>query len=95
MKLRVPIGILAALLCMMLAVSRLETGRQAQGKQQLEQALRRTAVCCYALEGIYPPDVDYMRSHYGLQYDRETYIVHYTLFASNLMPDITVLERDS
>ena len=95
MKLRVPLGILAALLCMILAVSRLETGRQAQGKQQLEQALQRTAVCCYALEGIYPPDVDYMRSHYGLQYDRETYIVHYTLFASNLMPDITVLERDS
>ena len=95
MKLRVPLGILAALLCMILAVSRLETGRQAQGKQQLEQALQRTAVCCYALEGIYPPDVDYMRSHYGLHYVRETYIVHYTLFASNLMPDITVLERDS
>ena len=95
MKLRVPLAILAALVCVALAVSRLETGRQAQGKQQLEQALQRTAVCCYALEGIYPPDVDYMRSHYGLQYDRETYIVHYTLFASNLMPDITVLERDS
>ena len=95
MKVRVPLIILAALLCMTLAVSRLETGRQEQGKQQLEQALRRTAVCCYALEGVYPPDVDYMRSHYGLQYDQEAYTVHYTLFASNLMPDITVLERDS
>ena len=95
MKVRVPLILLAALLCMTLAVSRLEAGRQAQGKQQLEQALRRTAVCCYALEGVYPPDVDYMRSHYGLQYDQEAYIVHYTLFASNLMPDITVLERDS
>ena len=95
MEFRVPLAILAALLCMTLAVSRLETGRQKQGKQQLEQALRRTAVCCYALEGFYPPDVDYMCSHYGLQYDQEAYTVHYALFAFNLMPDITVLERDS
>lgn len=95
MKLRVPLAILAALVCVALAVSRLETGREAQGKRQLEEALRRTAVSCYALEGFYPPDVAYMRSHYGLQYDERAYTVHYSVFASNLMPDITVLERDS
>lgn len=83
------------LLCFLLAVSRLDRGRQAEGKQQLEDALRRTAVSCYALEGFYPPSVDYMREHYALQYDEETYIVRYEVFASNLMPDITVLEKQS
>ena len=75
------------------AVARLEEDRQAQGKQQLETALRRTAVSCYAAEGFYPPDVAYMQEHYGLQFDEEAYIVRYTLSASNWMPDITVLER--
>ena len=57
------------------------------------EALRRTAVSCYACEGAYPPDVAYMQEHYGLQYDSAAYTVRYELFASNLMPDITVLEN--
>lgn len=51
------------------------------------------AVQCYAVEGIYPPDLGYMRDHYGLQVDEERYLVDYRCFASNLMPDITVLPR--
>ena len=62
-------------------------------EQQLEDALRRTAVACYAVEGFYPPDVDYMVQHYGLQYDEDSYRVHYEIFASNLMPEITVVEK--
>ena len=81
------------LLCFLLAVKQLEQGIDVQGKQQLENALRRTAVACYASEGFYPPDVAYMVQHYGLQYDEDTYRVHYEIFASNLMPEITVVER--
>lgn len=77
----------------LLAVSRIENQRQALGKQQLETALRRTAVSCYALEGFYPPDVSYMQDHYGLRYDEEHYIIRYDLSATNWMPDITVLEK--
>ena len=58
-----------------------------------EQAVRRAAVQCYAVEGIYPPDLGYMREHYGLQVDEERYLVDYRCFASNLTPDITVLPR--
>lgn len=85
--------ILLAVLCFAVALSRLNTGRQEQGRQQLEEAVRRTAVSCYALEGFYPPSVDYMEKHYGLSYDDESYTVHYEVFAANLMPDITVLEN--
>ena len=84
---------LAALLCVLAGVSRLESGRQALGRERLEEALRRTAVSCYACEGAYPPNVAYMQEHYGLQYDSAAYTVRYELFASNLMPDITVLEN--
>lgn len=83
----------AAVIFLLTAVSNLEQGKQQQDIRQLEQVLHRTAVACYAVEGMYPPDLAYMREHYGLIYDESRYIVHYDLFASNFMPDITVMER--
>ncbi|MBE6936170.1 MAG: hypothetical protein E7458_06650 [Ruminococcaceae bacterium] len=79
----------------LLAVSKLEQGSREQGRLLLEDALRRTAVACYAAEGTYPPDVAYMETHYGLQIDRSRYLVDYEIFASNLMPQISVMERSS
>ena len=85
--------LLAAALLFLGAVNRLEAGHRAAGARQLETTLRRTAVSCYAAEGFYPPDVAYMREHYGLRFDEESYVVHYRLTASNWMPEITVMER--
>lgn len=66
---------------------------QAEGLRMAEDNLRRAVVSCYALEGRYPPDVKYLQEQYGLQLNEEKYIVHYEVFAENIMPDITVLER--
>lgn len=93
MRKRSLVLLLAAALLFLGAVNRLEEGRRAEGASQLETALRRTAVSCYASEGFYPPDVAYMQEHYGLRFDEESYTVHYRLTASNWMPDITVLEN--
>lgn len=93
MKKRSLILALAVLLCFLTAVSRLEQGRKAEGRQQLEDAVRRTAVACYASEGFYPPSVEDMVRRYGLQYDETAYLIHYEVFASNLMPEITVVEK--
>ena len=93
MKKRSLIAAAAALLCFLLALQQLQQGAQEQGVQQLEEALRRTAAACYASEGFYPPSVAYMVHHYGLRYEEDAYQVHYEVFASNLMPEITVVER--
>ena len=93
MRKRSLILLLAVGLFFLLAVSRLEEGRRAAGVDQLETAVRKTAVSCYAAEGFYPPDVAYLQEHYGLQFDEETYVIHYERTASTWMPDITVLER--
>ena len=90
-----PLGALAVLLFFFPALSNLDQGRDAQGRQQLEDALRRAAVACYAAEGVYPPDLAYLEEHYGIQIDRTRYWVFYDIFGSNLMPDITVLEYES
>jgi hypothetical protein len=61
-----------------------------QGRQVLEDSVRRAAVRCYAVEGRYPESETYLEEHYGIAYDQSEYAVHYEIFADNIMPDITV-----
>lgn len=89
-----PVMALVMLLVFLTALADLSEGNSRQGREQLETALRRSAVACYAAEGIYPDDISYLEEHYGVQIDEERYTVIYDVFASNLMPDITVLEND-
>lgn len=56
-------------------------------------AVRDAALSCYAIEGAYPPDLQYLRDYYGIRYDRSRYVVSYDAFASNLMPEIRVMIR--
>ena len=88
-----PAAVGLILLWFFAAVNNLRSGQGEEGRQQLETALRRAAVACYAAEGIYPPDLDYLQTHYGIQIDEEQYAVFYDIFADNLMPDITVVEN--
>ena len=83
------------LLSFITTLSNLSGAQDQESQRQLEDSLRRAAVACYAIEGIYPPSVEYMEQHYGLQIDRERYVIYYDIFGSNLMPDITVLEKKS
>ena len=65
--------------------------------EQLEstrQAVRNATVQCYSLEGQYPPSIQYLKEHYGLQVDTEKYIIDYQQNEmGNMMPAITVLPR--
>ena len=88
----IPLAI-AVVLMFTTAIANLQEGQQSEGKQQLEDAVRRSAVACYAAEGIYPPNLEYLEEHYGVQVDRTRYTVAYDVFASNMMPYVTVLEN--
>ena len=88
-----PAAAVLILLCFLTAVSNLTQGRDDRDLHRLEQSLRRAAVACYAAEGIYPPDLEYLKARYGLQLDEKRYIVSYESIADNLMPDITIIEK--
>lgn len=90
-----PLVIAAALLVFAAAVNSLDSGRDEENLRQLEAALHRACVACYATEGVYPPDVEYLKDRYGIQVDEAHYKVDYQIFAKNLMPSITVLELKS
>ena len=88
-----PCGIAIVLVCFVYALGNLEGGRNAEELYQLEEVLRKGCAACYAAEGAYPPDLEYLKEHYGVQVNETRYTVYYNMFAQNLMPDITVLEK--
>lgn len=88
-----PCIIAAALVCFAAALENLESGSSAENMRQLEEVLRKGCAACYAAEGAYPPNLEYLKEHYGVQVDEAKYTVYYNIFAQNLMPDITVLEN--
>ncbi|MBO5165899.1 MAG: hypothetical protein J6B90_04775 [Lachnospiraceae bacterium] len=65
----------------------------AKQQESLELALTRSITQCYAVEGAYPPDLEYIKEHYGLTYNEELFFVDYQPVGSNIMPDVTILTR--
>ena len=87
-----------AALVVVLALVVLLVGRidRAQGREETEivrDAIKNAALTCYAVEGAYPDDIDYLRENYQLAYNEDQYFVTYEAFASNRIPDIWVTER--
>lgn len=65
----------------------------AKQQESLETALTRSISQCYAVEGVYPPSLDYLVTHYGLTYDTDSFLVDYEYYGGNLLPDVTVLRK--
>lgn len=84
-----------AIIVAVFAVTLSTTGQSSDERflEAKKDAVRKAVVSCYAIEGSYPSDIDYLREHYGLQVDESKYIIHYEIFASNIMPDFDVIPR--
>ncbi len=63
-----------------------------EGLRIVEESIHRSIVTCYAIEGVYPDTLSYLQEHYNLVVDESKYYVQYEIFASNIMPQITVIE---
>lgn len=88
-----PLAVVGILLCFLTSLADISSGHSQEDKQRLEDTLHRAAMACYAIEGFYPPDLNYLEERYGIQINRQKYTVSYIPIAENLMPDITVLEK--
>lgn len=64
-----------------------------EGLRMAQEAVERAMISCYALEGVYPATYNELRAKTGLAIDEEKYVVFYEVFASNIRPSVTVLER--
>ncbi len=59
--------------------------------ETVTSALQRAVVTCYAVEGKYPPSLDYIYENYGVRVDSSRYVVFYDVIAANVMPSIQVM----
>lgn len=83
--------ILTVIVCLFIsAVNGASLKADSSSVSTLEKAIKKAAVQCYAIEGFYPPDVDYLADHYGVIINKDKYVVSYTAFTANNMPDIKV-----
>jgi hypothetical protein len=58
-------------------------------RQSVESAVNN----CYALEGRYPPSLEYLEKNYGLIVDEEHFIYGYSVFATNIKPQIYIFKK--
>jgi hypothetical protein len=82
---------LAVILMIAAGLRQTEAANRAEGARFLEEAVLRAAIHCYAIEGRYPENLAYITENYGIHIDRRKYVVFYEIFASNILPDITVI----
>ena len=95
--LRIGIGMLIAALIALGAVLFSRGSRKellTESALAIEQTIQKSALQCYVIEGVYPPDLAYLTDNYGLQVNERDFIIHYEAFSSNLPPEIRVLIRE-
>jgi len=85
-----PVLIFLSLLFLVFAIDKDNVNTLYQQEERLEEAIRKSAISCYAQEGAYPNDLAYLEENYGLILNKDKYFYYYDLFASNILPDIEV-----
>ena len=76
-------------------VTRVDTANSGAQTQFVYDAVQNAALTCYAVEGTYPNDIEYLRENYGLAYDTNRYMVYYDTFGVNVVPEIYVTEVEA
>lgn len=61
--------------------------------ERIENIIERYSIQCYATEGGYPPNIDYLVEHYGLILDESKYIYEYEPIGENVKPIIKVFTQ--
>jgi len=86
-------AVVAAVLILFLLLK--DSGRDLseESAAAIRETVRRSALQCYVVEGIYPPDLDYLTENYGLQINTDDFYVKYDAFASNLPPTVVVAPK--
>jgi competence protein ComGC len=58
----------------------------------VEEIIDKAMVQCYALEGSYPPNLEYLRS-YGVILDEAHYNYYFEPIGSNIKPTVKVFQK--
>lgn len=85
--------IAAAIVWLTAAVGNVAAASHRKELEQVMKNIEKGITMCYAIEGAYPENTEYLLENYGVDYDAKKYIVHYEYVADNIRPNLTVIER--
>ena len=83
----------AVLVLSVILIARIDVAQDMEETEIVRAAVKDAALTCYAVEGMYPDDLNSLIEHYNLSYNKDRYIVYYEPLASNVIPSIKVVER--
>lgn len=75
------------------AVSVFSESAVSEQKKNLETALRKGIMECYALEGCYPESLNYLLCSYPVYYDTDTFFIDYQIIGQNIYPAVSVIVK--
>ena len=91
------IGLTVTLLVIILIISGINQAKisiNSNAKERLEQAIKNIEIQAYSIEGEYPHTIAEMEEKYGLRYNKERFFVDYDIIASNILPDIFIVDKE-
>lgn len=76
------------------ATGSLSSGNLERQKESLNNALNKNIIYHYATYGSYPTSLEQIQQLYGVTYDKNSFFVDYDVRGANIMPTITILEKE-
>lgn len=67
-------------------------GDESEQREALSKAIDASLLQCYCIEGRYPSDFEYLASNYGILYDKKKFRVDYTVYGTNMRPEIFIVD---
>ena len=74
-------------------INNLTQANEEEALEAVRSAVTRAAIQFYALEGRFPPHLEYLEERFGLQLDHERFEIIYSAFGANVMPQIFISPR--
>jgi len=84
----------AVIVALMFGLGQAQEASRAESVRVLEETITRVVVHSYAVNGRFPESLDYIVSNYDVFIDSSRFLVHYEVFAANILPDIRVFQLD-
>jgi len=78
---------------MAMSMTDFASGNDERQMVAVEMAIDSALLQCYALEGSYPPNLQYLSEHYGVMLYEDQFEYLYDVFASNVRPNVQVTPK--
>ncbi|MEG2245238.1 MAG: hypothetical protein RSB84_07095 [Erysipelotrichaceae bacterium] len=71
-----------------------DAAEKAKEYKQVEAVIQKSISECYAMEGRYPKDFEYLKKHYQIHINSKRYKVYYQYQGENIIPIVDIIEKE-